>query len=46
MYSFPIVILHLVEAKRTGVFPVWYIGVIDIPYTENREVCTVLSSKI
>ena len=30
-------------AERAGLFPVWYIGAIDLPYTEKEEVFTVSS---
>lgn len=32
-------------AEGAGMFPVWYIGAIDLPYEEHREVLTVRSWK-
>lgn len=26
-----------------GIFPVWYIGAIDLPYSEDKKICTVSS---
>lgn len=28
-------------ASGAGLFPVWYIGAIDLPYTENKDILTV-----
>lgn len=30
-------------ALGAGLFPVWYIGATDLPYTEDKEICTVSS---
>jgi len=30
-------------ALGAGIFPVWYIGAIDLPYTEEKDTCTVSS---
>lgn len=30
-------------AIGAGMFPVWYIGSIDLPYTEDKNICTVSS---
>lgn len=30
-------------AIGAGMFPVWYIGAIDLPYTEDKNICTVSS---
>ena len=30
-------------ALSTGLFPVWYIGAIDLPYTEDKNILTVKS---
>ncbi len=30
-------------ALNAGLFPVWYIGAIDLPYTENKNILTVKS---
>lgn len=30
-------------ALGAGLFPVWYIGAMDLPYTEDKEICTVSS---
>lgn len=28
-------------AIGAGIFPVWYIGAIDLPYTEDKDICTI-----
>ena len=33
----------IVGAKNAGLFPVWYLGAIDLPYTEHEDVLTVKS---
>lgn len=33
----------IVGAKNAGLFPVWYLGAIDLPYTEHEDVLTVRS---
>ena len=30
-------------ARNAGIFPVWYIGAIDLPYEEREDVLTVRS---
>ena len=32
-------------AIGAGIFPVWYIGAIDLPYTEDKAVCTISAWK-
>ena len=32
-------------AIGAGIFPVWYIGAIDLPYTEDKDVCTISAWK-
>ena len=31
----------VVGAKNAGIFPVWYIGAIDLPYTEDASTLTI-----
>lgn len=33
----------IVGARNAGIFPVWYIGAIDLPYSEREDVLTVKS---
>lgn len=33
----------VVGARNAGLFPVWYLGAIDLPYTEHEDVLTVES---
>lgn len=35
----------VVGARNAGLFPVWYLGAIDLPYTEHGDVLTVESWK-
>lgn len=31
----------IVGARNAGIFPVWYIGAIDLPYSEKKDVMTI-----
>ncbi len=35
----------IVGARNAGIFPVWYIGAIDLPYSEKEDVLTIESWK-